>query len=270
MVGRWFKSDMSDQDLLEYLNNTAEGQKILSGLAFRIPTQKQNSIDVFKIKQFLPKEFGDSVVIPSALVKKVGSDFDIDKLSIYLKNVFTNPKGELKIVPFFGYGEKAKDKFRKMFDDGELLTPKQAKELDRIIEEQRDELFAPIYDEEGNMIETSERKLFRDLFGEMFSDEKISEDFIKSINKNGIKEALVDKLYKESLENEYIQSSQNLVSHPLNFSQLIKPNSSKDLENLSKDITKKIGGKTIDYTEGANMRDRTFMSALKHTFVNGG
>lgn len=269
MVGRWFKSDMSDQDLLEYLNNTAEGQKILSGLAFRIPTQKQNSIDVFKIKQFLPKEFGDSVVIPSALVKKVGSDFDIDKLSIYLKNVFTNPRGELKIVPFFGYGEQAKDKFRKMFDDGELLTPKQAKELDRIIEEQRDELFAPIYDEEGNMIETSERKLFRDLFGEMFSDEKISEDFIKSINKNGIKEALVDKLYKESLENEYIQSSQNLVSHPLNFSQLIKPNSSKDLENLSKDITKKIGGKTFDYTEVGNMLDRTFMSALRHAFVTG-
>ena len=269
MVGRWFKTDMSDQDLLDYLNNTDEGQKILSGLAFRIPTQKQNSIDVFKIKQFLPAEFGDSVVVPSALVKKVGSDFDIDKLSIYLKNVFTNPKGELKLVPFFGYGEQAKDKFRKMFDDGELLTPKQAKELDRIIEEQRDELYAPIYDEEGNMIETSERKLFRDLFGELFSSEKISEDFVKSIDRNGVKEALVDKLYKESLENEYIQSSQNLVSNPLNFDQLIKPNSAKDLQDLSKDITNKIGGKTFDYTEVGNMLDRTFMSSLRHAFVTG-
>jgi hypothetical protein len=41
-----------------------------------------------RIKQFLPKEFGDNVVVPAAIVKKVGSDFDIDKLSIYLKNVF--------------------------------------------------------------------------------------------------------------------------------------------------------------------------------------
>ena len=44
------------------------------------------TIDVFKIKQFLPKEFGDSVVIPSALVKKVGSDFDIDKLYLHKKS----------------------------------------------------------------------------------------------------------------------------------------------------------------------------------------
>jgi hypothetical protein len=34
MVGRWFQSDMSDKELLDYLNNTEEGQKILSGLAF--------------------------------------------------------------------------------------------------------------------------------------------------------------------------------------------------------------------------------------------
>jgi hypothetical protein len=110
MVGRWFNSKMSDKDLLAYLNSTEEGQKVLSGLAFRIPTQKQNSIDVFVIKQFLPKEFGDSVVIPSALVKKVGSDFDIDKLSIYFKNVYTDGKGNLKAVPFFGIGEEAKNK----------------------------------------------------------------------------------------------------------------------------------------------------------------
>jgi hypothetical protein len=110
MIGRWFKSDMTDEDLLKYLNTTDEGKKILSGIAFRIPTQKQNSIDVFRIKKFLPTEFGDSVVIPSALVKKVGSDFDIDKLSIYLKNLYKSGDGGLKMVPFFGFGEEAKKK----------------------------------------------------------------------------------------------------------------------------------------------------------------
>lgn len=112
MVGRWFKSNMSDKELLDYLNSTEEGQKILSGLAFRIPTQKQNSIDAFRIKQFLPEEFGDSVVIPSALVKKVGSDFDIDKLNIYFKNVYKDGKGNIKPVPFFGFGEEAKSKIK--------------------------------------------------------------------------------------------------------------------------------------------------------------
>ena len=112
MVGRWFKSNMSDKELLDYLNNTEEGQKILSGLAFRIPTQKQNSIEAFRIKQFLPEEFGDSVVIPSALVKKSGSDFDIDKLNIYFKNIYRDAKGNIKPVPFFGFGEEAKAKIK--------------------------------------------------------------------------------------------------------------------------------------------------------------
>jgi hypothetical protein len=93
MVGRWFDSDMSDEELLTYLNDTPEGQALLKGVAFRIPTQKQNSVDVIKIAKFLPKEFGDSVVVPAALVQKVGSDFDIDKLMIYLKNVDDSERG---------------------------------------------------------------------------------------------------------------------------------------------------------------------------------
>ena len=44
MVGRWFPNmGMTDAELLEYLNNTEEGQELLKGVAFRIPTQKQNS-----------------------------------------------------------------------------------------------------------------------------------------------------------------------------------------------------------------------------------
>jgi hypothetical protein len=100
MVGRWFNSPLSDKDLIKYLNETEEGQEILKGFAYRIPTQKQNSIDVFKIKQFLPVEFKDSVVVPSALVAKVGSDFDIDKLSMYFKNVKVNSKGYPELVKF--------------------------------------------------------------------------------------------------------------------------------------------------------------------------
>ena len=100
MVGRWFDSPLSDEDLLNYLNNTDEGQKILKGVAFRIPTQAQSSIDSYRIKAFLPKEFGDSVVVPSGIVAKVGSDFDIDKLSIYFKNIRKNKDGNPEYIPF--------------------------------------------------------------------------------------------------------------------------------------------------------------------------
>ena len=113
MLGRWFDSDLSDDQLLDYLNNTEEGQKILAGVGFRIPTQKQNSVDKIVIKKFLPKEFGDSVVVPAALVQKVGSDFDIDKLSVYLKNVYIKD-GKPKLIPYLGTGEEAVNKFREL------------------------------------------------------------------------------------------------------------------------------------------------------------
>jgi hypothetical protein len=190
MVGRWFKSDMSDDELLNYLNETKEGQKILQGVAFRIPTQKQNSIDVFKIKKFLPEEFGDSVVIPSALVKKVGSDFDIDKLSIYLKNI-DDSGANPRLVPFQGTSVDVRNRFKNRRD------------------------------------------------------------------------------FKKSLENGYIESLEKLVSHPLNFENLVKPNSADQLKNISKDIVNKLGLGTFDYNNPVNMLDRRFMSRLRHAFVTG-
>ena len=102
MVARWFKSDLSDDELIKELN----GSGVLNGVGFRIPSQKQNSIDVFRIAKFLPKDFGDSVVIPSALVKKVGSDFDIDKLMIYLKNVDDSERGVPRMLSTKGEGMK--------------------------------------------------------------------------------------------------------------------------------------------------------------------
>ena len=115
MAARWFDSKLTDEELMDYFNNTDEGKaeakKLLKGVSFRIPTQKQNSIDVIKIAKFLPKEFGDSVVIPAGMVAKVGSDFDIDKLSIYLKNVIVDKEtGYPRVIPFYGIG--AKDKFK--------------------------------------------------------------------------------------------------------------------------------------------------------------
>lgn len=260
MVGRWFKSDKTDAELLKYFNDTPEGQKVLEGIGFRIPTQKQNSIDAFKIAKFLPEEFGDSVVIPSALVKKVGSDFDIDKLSIYLKNIYVDGKGDIKAVPYFGIGEQAKAKFANMFDRGEFLTKEQAKQLDRYITEEREREFD---------LNSPEAKLIRDIFPEAFTDEAFAKEFVADLAKKGMKEGIVDNMYVKSLENQYIQSLQNLVSHESNFDNLIKPNSADQLKSLAKDINKKLGRDEIDYSSVGNMLHRTFMSRLRQDFVSG-
>jgi hypothetical protein len=260
MVGRWFKSDKTDAELIKYFNETPEGQKVLQGIAFRIPTQKQNSIDVFKIAKFLPEEFGDSVVIPSALVKKVGSDFDIDKLSIYLKNTYVDSRGNINAVPYFGMGEEAKAKIADMFDKGEFLSKEQAIQLDRYIAEEKEREFD---------LNSPEAKLIRDIFPEAFTDEAFAKEFVADLAKNGMKEGIVDNMYVKSLENEYIQSLQDLVSDELNFDNLIKPNSADQLKGLAKDINSKLGKPEIDYSSVGNMLSRSFMSSLRQAFVSG-
>jgi hypothetical protein len=282
MVGRWFKSDKTDQELLDEWYNTdeqgnktltPEGEKVLSGLAFRIPTQKQNSIDSFVIKQFLPEEFGDSVVVPAALVEKVGSDFDIDKLSIYFKNVYENKQGNIKVVPFLGYGEKAKAKFAEMFDQGEFITKDEMAKIDEVM-----------LDDKKQLTRELTNKLMNSIFGDQYNAEKASlkddeetfnerqefiKDYLRDTTKDQFKTKLINKLYKQSLENAYIQSSQNLVSHPSNFDKLIQPNSAEQLKALGNFIAEKTVGQSFDYTDVGNMLDRRFMARLRHAFVTG-
>jgi hypothetical protein len=238
MIGRWFKSNKTNEELMDYFNNDPEGKKELAaitGVAFRIPTQKQNSIDVFRIKQFLPKDFGDSVIIPSALVKKAGSDFDIDKLSIYLKNLFPENSGRLKRIPFYGIGEDAKKEFGKLYDVGYF---------DKYISQIKDSL----------SLETAEDRLMESIFPEEYSLQK---------------ENIIGELYKASLENAYIQSLENLISHPLNYDNLVKPNDADPLKKLSEDIQREMGYEKADFGNVGNMLSRGFMSNLRQSFVGG-
>jgi len=237
MVGKWFKSDMSDEELINYFNNDPEGKKefeAIMGVAFRIPTQKQNSIDVFEIAKFLPEGYKDSVVIPSELVMKAGSDFDIDKLSIYLKNIYPSNDKKPKVVPYLGTGEEAIAKFGKMYDAGEFNEYLNSKKLLSKGE--------------------AEDRLMEAIFPEQYSTQR---------------EDVINDLYRQSLENEYIQSLQKLISNDLNFDNLIKPNSADDLKELTDKINDKLGRTKIDYGAVGNMLSRAFMTNLRHAFVTG-
>lgn len=414
MISRWFDSPMSDRELLDYLNNTEEGKKVLSGIGFRIPTQKQNSIERFRIKQFLPQEFGDAVIVPSAIVNKAGSDFDIDKLTIYLKNVLHGKLVTLKTDENSTARERYSDwvlsvtnkdvkKYARFLsrDIVSSIREKYDKELQRLRDEYS-ELVETVsgvaYDElirSYNEIEndTSQDDYITELFeigkaifrklpnyikeeffmmrdyisdnniegpaevahylsmaqdmiesGEFDVSEKILKDLISIYEQElealgssteNIKKAketalvtfresksgaiegvrslintersfvlssqrselsdfyqneyideivrirdlssfeefqklnILEQNRKEALENEYIQSLENLVSHPLNRERLLKPNSAKQLEDLSKEIVEKTEGSTFDYTNVINMLDRRFMSMLRHAFVIG-
>jgi hypothetical protein len=69
---------------IDYLNISEEA---LQMIGFRIPTSGLNSIERIQVVDFLPIEYGDTVLLPSEIVAKAGSDFDIDKLNIFIKNL---------------------------------------------------------------------------------------------------------------------------------------------------------------------------------------
>lgn len=56
-------------------------------IAYRIPTQGRNFLDSMIIKEFLPEEMGDAIIMPSEVVIKSGSDFDIDKMFVFYPNL---------------------------------------------------------------------------------------------------------------------------------------------------------------------------------------
>lgn len=242
MIGRWFDTKMTDAELLTYLNSE-EGKPILEGLGFRIPTQKQNSIDAFRVAKFLPKEFGDSVVIPSALVKKVGSDFDIDKLNVYLKSVFTNLEGKPEMFVLKGSEQATKDYYASVFD--RLIESKEQTVLDQLFR-----------------IANSE-------FVDIDTENQLNNKLAKVSEKRANKESFVNNAYKAALQNAYIQSSQNLVSSKENFGQLVKPNSAEQLKKLAKEINGLRGIEEVDYSATGNMLNRGFMTKLRHDFVTG-
>lgn len=72
--------------------------RLLNLIGFRIPTQGLNSIESIIVKDFLPEEMGDVVVLPTEIVAKAGSDFDIDKLNMFIPNSYRDKKGNYHYV----------------------------------------------------------------------------------------------------------------------------------------------------------------------------
>lgn len=282
MIGRWFDTDMTDEELMKYLNSE-EGQEILKGVGFRIPTQKQNSIDAFKVVKLLPKEFGDSIVIPSALVKKAGSDFDIDKLSIYLKNIYKDAAGKIKLVPFYGFGEDAMAKFGDIFDD--ITKDKKEFAETKITKlEGMQTLWSNVL--AGTVSDKYANKwigIFKNMFGQDLTGIDIANALEQKLERAGkdlekltdadllaaAREEFIEKMYGKSLENAYIKSLENLISSPENFKALVTPNSADQMKGIAKEINSLLGRSEINYSSTGNMLSRTFMSGLRQAFVSG-
>ena len=252
LIPNWFKKKIAnitkydtDEKLMEYLN-TDEGRKILGGIGFRIPTQALSSMEVFVVKGFLPSSMGKTVIVPSEITTKAGSDFDIDKLNMYLKSIYLDKFDNIRLVDYKGSEEATKEFYANVFD--EVLESKK---------EKANETLARLLEEEGSLDENTaayQEKLIGRLA--KFGDE---------VTQTELKERFVNEMYKKSLENSYYQSMENLLRLPENFKRLVSPVSDDGLSKLADKLNNLMG-----YNE-SNIKNRildsNYMNNLRHELV---
>jgi len=252
LIPNWFKKKIAnitkydtDEKIMEYLN-TDEGRKILGGIGFRIPTQALSSMEVFVVKGFLPSSMGKTVIVPSEITTKAGSDFDIDKLNMYLKSIYLDKFDNIRLVEYKGSEEATKEFYANVFD--EVLETKREKTT---------ETLARLLEEEGSLDENTaayQEKLIGRLA--KFGDEATQAE---------LKEKFINEMYKKSLENSYYQSMENLLQLPENFKRLVSPVSDDGLSKLADKLNNLMG-----YNE-SNIKNRildsNYMNNLRHELV---
>jgi hypothetical protein len=304
LVPHWFKDKFPrkigetdkahETRILDYLNSD-EGKKILTGIGFRIPTQSLSSVEVFRVKGFLPQYMGHTVIVPSEITVKAGSDFDIDKLNMYLKSVYVDGDGKMKLIEYKGSEEATKSFYAKMWEYTK------AKEIEKLMEFERFrdrlfELFGQIQTEEEQNFDVLREAVGYDDKEVRFVDDHQGtiSDIMEEAAEKGIsaydyllgqykdietakreltKEAFVGKrrddfiktMYKRALENQYYESLEKLVTLPEVFDRLIKPVDDAGLSNVANELDRLTG-----YDESTirnRTLDRNYMTPLRNSFV---
>ena len=273
MLPHWFRDRFNrkkfpnDEAILNYLNTTEEGKSILRGIGFRIPTQAMSSVEVFKVKGFLPQYMGYTVIVPAEITKKAGSDFDIDKLNMYLKATYIDESGDIRLVKYMGSEEATKDFFAQVFD--KKLEKKKINKAELF---EAAQIMANSLDDPKNLTDRY-ADLVDDMLIDFEGDVADLEDYLmKELEKLGdkdlqseLKDRFVKTMYKKSLENEYYDSLEKLLTLPENFKRLVSPIDDAGLPKVADRLDELRG-----YDESTiknRVLNRTYMTSLRHAFL---
>lgn len=223
------------EKILKYLNTNAE--EALFGIGFRIPTQALNSMERFKIAGFLPSFMGNSVIVPSEITTKAGSDFDIDKLNMYMKSMYMGSDGKIQVYKLQGTEEETKEYYGQVFD--------------RMIQNEQDSLI--------------NRLLQDDEFVDINLEKSLSDKLNKLEEKKATRDDFVRAAYRKALENNYYSSIDRLLGMEENFDRLTAVNTNKNLLEFA-DTMDELRGE--DESNIVNrVLDRNYMTGQRHAFL---
>lgn len=188
----YFKKMFGNADI-----NDLDPRLVANIIGFRIPTQGLNSIDSIKIKGFLPESAGELIIMPSAITVKAGSDYDIDKMNLYLPN-FKMVDGKPQYIE---YTEGSTD--IKAIDN-------------RLNELMKDFVMSP--DNFAQLIDPIDAKWMKDLANEINPEIKESEGFAAIGDRTFLMDVTERNLVAKALVGiTALQSTNNVFSQLYNF-----------------------------------------------------
>jgi hypothetical protein len=120
-------------------------ERALINIGYRIPTQGLNSILHLKVIGFLPIGMDQMVIMPREITTQGGSDFDVDKLNIFIPNTFEGKYIDDSLSPEDAERFKLERLQNKLIEQSlqvlehqqsvkSLLTPNSSKDLENLAE----------------------------------------------------------------------------------------------------------------------------------------
>lgn len=236
-------------------------RKMIRISGVRIPVQGFNSMEFAEVLEFLPANAGNIIVLPSEIVAKAGSDFDIDKMFMMFPTLYSNSKG----VHLAEYVNNLEDKINR--DELKERKKDLVVERNKLIDEAKASLEEAAASESKELKEYLKQKaadfrkktkaLLNDLeearvYDDVVMAERILEDLIemqdemldtlkggdqKAIKQINLELEVIDRDLANSsagaLENALMDSIVSIMELPQNFVPLVTPNSTNILQPLS-------------------------------------
>ncbi len=230
---------MTEKEVYKFLNDNLE--EALTGVGFRIPTDALNKMERIKIAGFLPAFMGKTVVVPAEITTKAGSDFDIDKLNMYLKSLYKDAEGKIKVFQWKGSEEATKEFYADVFDS--VIATKEKSLIDQLFR-----------------VSSSE-------FVDTQLEQNLSDKLTKLQEEKTTKEEFVNNAYTRALENRYYAAIDGLLGLPENFERLTAVTNTQDLMDLAEDIDGLL--KDDESTILNRTLDRNYMTPLRNAFLTG-
>jgi len=219
-------------------------------IGFRIPTDGLHSVDLIEVVDFLPEEAGDLIILPSEIVAKAGSDFDIDKLTIYMNEIYRSREDHKFKTIKDGSTEDLNTQYEDYVNSHTYYAL--TKSSDRVYRKLTEELgmseekaseYADIIT--GAAEQESPRTIvYKTLLAEVNSDEDLREGekgFVRNLLNNEYSK-IVTQLEKLDSRNQFeihakwnslLKTQQEILSAPETYAQMITPLSTRGIKKVA-------------------------------------